>query len=744
MLMLEGTQLGNYDVIRRIRVGGMGAVYEGRQRTAFGRRVAIKVILGNYASDREMRRRFAREARTVAQLHHPHILPLIEFGDEHGILYLVMPFIEGGTLTGYLRRSLPDIKDVADIFLQLLDAVEYAHEEGLIHRDIKSSNVILEARRNGSPYVYLADFGLVRYSEQADFEQAGKPIPLDQIPGTPHYMAPEQARGIVTTATDIYALGVLLYQLLVGELPYDDPDDVEVVKMHLHAPVPSPCDRDASIPIELGDVVHKAMEKRAEDRFANVAEMRQAFLAAIDGPELSVDDDTDLLETDDFILAPPGRRTSILLPSSEPAAPAPSQLAKRRVVHSIPVGMQQPIKRSLSQGRRRFTLAVVAATLIPLTLLILLIMPRVLGFSFFPRGFPVFGTAPFATVSVTVQSKTLKDTYLLTASPQLTQPNLATRIIPDRPVYSTVTSSRTTPASGIKSIPGTQASGSILFDNSSHSTFSVPEGIIYTTTTGIAIRLTQSVKVPPRNEGRNGTAFAPAVAVSSGAIGNIPAYALNTTCCKDQVTVTNPQPFAGGVDPRVVHVVTQADLDGVRNALFQQLQRQALQQLQKQFAANEVESAQPIYVSKVVSDSEPGTQADEVKVQVSVSATAFVYNIVTARQVAEQLLYKQATVLLDSNYQLKGAPTIANPVIVQQGSKGVIYLSISAHGLWMYTISSQQISQWQQSIKGATPTLARTYLVSQAGVADAQIQLPFGADHLPVSVDQIKIALVNV
>jgi serine/threonine protein kinase len=120
-------QLGNYDVVRRIRAGGMGAVYEGRQRSAFGRRVAIKVILGSYATDREMRRRFAREARTIAQLHHPHILPLIEFGDEQRILYLVMPFIEGGTLTGYLRRFLPDLSDVAAIFLQLLDAVEYAH-----------------------------------------------------------------------------------------------------------------------------------------------------------------------------------------------------------------------------------------------------------------------------------------------------------------------------------------------------------------------------------------------------------------------------------------------------------------------------------------------------------------------------------------------------------------------------------------------------------------------------------------
>jgi serine/threonine protein kinase len=182
MLSLEGRQLGNYDIVRRIRVGGMGAVYEGRQRTAFDRRVAIKVILGDYAVDREMRRRFAREARTIARLHHPHILPLIEFGDERGLLYLVMPFIEDGTLTGYLQRELPALDDVASIYQQLLDAVEYAHEQGLIHRDIKSSNVLLEERRNGPPYVYLADFGLVRTAQQSDNEPVGVPIPLDQVP----------------------------------------------------------------------------------------------------------------------------------------------------------------------------------------------------------------------------------------------------------------------------------------------------------------------------------------------------------------------------------------------------------------------------------------------------------------------------------------------------------------------------------------------------------------------------------
>src|SRR5215831_9815256 len=369
MLSLEGQQLGNYDVIRRIRVGGMGAVYEGRQRTAFGRRVAIKVILGNYASDREMRRRFAREARTVAQLHHPHILPLIEFGDEQGILYLVMPFIEGGTLTGYLRRSLPDFNDVATIFLQLLEAVEYAHDQGLIHRDIKSSNVLLEARRDGPPYVYLADFGLVRYSEHADREKTGKPIPLDQIPGTPHYMAPEQARGIITKATDIYALGVLLYQMLVGELPYDDPDDVEIVKMHLYAPVPSPCDRDASIPSDLGEVARKAMAKRAESRFSDVAEMRQAFVEAIERPIHAIEDDKELSEFDEFVEQTPAKK-----PISVPLSP----LEVRESVPErgfIQPGVKQSTNRNVSNSRKHLTLSIVATTLVSLTLLILLLMP---------------------------------------------------------------------------------------------------------------------------------------------------------------------------------------------------------------------------------------------------------------------------------------------------------------------------------------------------------------------------------
>jgi hypothetical protein len=356
----------------------------------------------------------------------------------------------------------------------------------------------------------------------------------------------------------------------------------------------------------------------------------------------------------------------------------------------------------------------------------------------------VLGTAPYATISITVQSKTLQETYLLTASPQISQPNSTTRVIPDRPVYATASASRTTATSGTTSIPGTQANGSVLFDNSGQSTFSVPQETIFTTTSGIEVKVTQSVEVPPRSGGQDGTVTTPAVAVFAGITGNITTNAINTICCGGQVTVSNPEPFSGGVDPRIAHFVTQADLDGVKNALLGQLNRQALQQLRKELAANEVEAAPPSYDTKVFSDSAPGTKVDEVRVQVSVSARAFAYNLATVRQFAAQLLYKQATILLDGNYQLKGAPTIATPKVVQEGVDGIIYLSVPARGLWMYTFSSQQIGQWQQAVKGATPTLAETYLVSQSGVAGVQIQLPFGADHLPIAVDQIKIVLVNV
>jgi len=768
MLSLEGKQLGNYEVIRRIRVGGMGAVYEGKQRTAFDRRVAIKVILGDYAADADMRRRFAREARTVARLHHPHILPLIEFGEEQGMLFLVMPFIDGGTLTSYLRRSLPPLAEVAAMFQQLLDAVEHAHDAGLIHRDIKSSNVLLELRRSGTPYVYLADFGLVRNSRKAELEQTGKQIPLDQVPGTPHYMAPEQTRGIITTSTDIYALGVLLYQMLTGELPYNDDDDIRVIQMHLNAPIPAPSDFDSSIPFELDAVVRTAMAKRSEDRFRNIAEFRQAFLAAVKGPIEFVEDVPMEIE----YVAPQSQRRSVHLqrqdvpspvpmPLPVPLAPprrirngSPTQVRERQERHDRPRITEETVRNPqekqriteepapLHRKRKRLGIPLFATMLVPTVLLLMLLMPRVLGISFFPSGFPILGTPPVATVDVTPQTKTVQATYVLTASPKTTTPDLIAHTIPDRILQSTAVASSTVPTTGTKTIAGVQAQGVVVFSNSTNTQVIVPSGII-TSSSGIKVQLTQNVPVPPRQNKRDGKAPGNAVAVNEGVSGSIAAHTIDGTCCAPGIAVKNVEAFSGGVDAQVLHIVAQSDIDGVQNTLKSQLQAQLVQKLNHQLPADETMTGEPVYTTTVTSNNVVGSQVDMVQVQVSVSASIPSYSRLVMDHVAAQLLDKQAAQTLGSHYQVQGTPTITSQHADVHAKDGLIYLNVAIHGTWLYIFTPQQTGQWRQMIKGATTKVALAYLITQEGVSTVQIHLPFQADRFPTTNDGIEIKIVG-
>ncbi|GAC1456424.1 MAG: hypothetical protein PVSMB2_09640 [Ktedonobacteraceae bacterium] len=767
MLSLEGKQLGNYEVIRRIRVGGMGAVYEGKQRTAFDRRVAIKVILGDYAADRDMRRRFAREAQTVARLHHPHILPLIEFGEEQGMLFLVMPFIDGGTLTSYLRRSLPPLAEVAAIYQQLLDAVEYAHDAGLIHRDIKSSNVLLEQRRSGAPYVYLADFGLVRNSRKAELEQTGKQIPLKQVPGTPHYMAPEQTRGIITTSTDIYALGVLLYQMLTGELPYNDEDDVRVIQMHLYAPIPLPSDHDASIPHELDEVIYTAMAKRSEDRFRTIADLRKAFLAAVKDPIEVVED---LPMEIEFMSQPVVLKRSAHLqefPSPVPI-PLPVPLAPPRRMRNEPSPMQvhehyerqekpritedtfkNPKEKPriteepspLPRKRRGVSIPLFATMVVPTVLLLLLLMPRVLGISFFPSGFPLFGTLPVATVFVTPQTKTLQASYVLTASPKTMKPDLVTHTLPDHMLQSAANASQTVPTSGIKSIAGVQAHGMIAFFNSGN-TQVVINPTVLTSSSGVHIQLTQAVSVPPHQGGKDGKVTGIAVAVNEGVNGNIAAHTLDGTCCGNGVSAINDEAFSGGVDALVLHIVTQADLDNVQNTLLPKLQQQVAQKLQHQLPSDETTAGEPIYTTSTTSSDTVGAQVDQIQVQVQVTGRIPSYSRNVMNQVAAQLLAKQAQTL-SPGYRLQGTPSVAAPHVDVHGRDGLVYLNVTVHGTWVYIFSSEQKNQWRQVIKGATSAAALAYLNTQEGVASVQIHLPFQADHFPITTNDITVRIVG-
>jgi serine/threonine protein kinase len=828
MLSLEGKQLGNYDVIRPIRIGGMGAVYEGRQRTAFGRRVAIKVIHNDYASDRDMRRRFAREARTIARLQHPHILPLIEFGDEHGILYLVMPLIEGGTLTSYLRHSnLPDLAEVTSIYQQLLDAVEYAHEEGLIHRDIKSSNVLLEMRRSGPPHVYLADFGLVRVIRPNDSLQVGKPIPLDQVPGTPHYMAPEQTRGIVTPLTDIYALGVLLYQLLTGNLPYNDPDEIRVIQMHLSAPIPSPCDEDASIPYELDEVVQTAMAKHPDDRYQSVAELRTAFLAALKGPsryEAKAGARDKKQNPRGFhphhrspLRSLRDEKISLPLPqpqaSATPPAPEPIILQRKptpelpRRTQKLPgetqglslrqsseaanksheqsettnklepathlhttdsiqenrleqgnhkrvrnteeptllptaevggvstlVGLAPTPKTNKTKRRHLFILSLIVTIVLVTTLVILL---NISGTSIIPS---VGGSQ--ATIQITEKQTPEQESYVLTASPQYTTPDPNAFAIPARMIQSSSTDGNTANTTGQKTIAATAAQGTLLFTNTADTAVFINEGQDFFTATGVHIRLTQNVTVPPLDQqnGQDGTVRASAVAAIPGKAGNN--IAANTPLQTNpplQITVKTLNTFSGGTDAQTVHIVAQADIDGLLTDLRKKLTSQVGQQLQNQLTSGEILATQPTSSENSKSNFPVGAQTDQVQVTLSLQESVPVFKPAVAVQIAATLLNNQINHNLGANFRRTGDITKVGEPNVTDVKNDTIILSVTVRGTWIYNFSAAQTDQWRRDIKGLTIAAAERYLKAQPNITDVHIQLPFGTDHLPTVVNNINI-----
>lgn len=227
MVELIGQNLGQYEIIEEIAKGGMATVYRARQ-ASIGRDVAIKVLPAKFTHDENFIERFNREVEVIAQLQHPHILPVYDYGEFEDMPYIVMAYIKGGTLTDRINNGPMPSDEVARMVHQIADALDFAHSKGIVHRDFKPSNVLLDERGN----TYLADFGLAKITE------SGSEITGTMIVGTPHYMAPEQARaGDVTGSVDVYALGVTIYQMLTGHAPYKAPTAAGVMVAHITEPI---------------------------------------------------------------------------------------------------------------------------------------------------------------------------------------------------------------------------------------------------------------------------------------------------------------------------------------------------------------------------------------------------------------------------------------------------------------------------------------------------------------------------
>ena len=255
---------GRYEIHELIGVGGMANVYRCND-TVDDREVAIKILKDEYLNNEEFIRRFKNESKAIAMLSHPNIVKVydVSFGDM--IQYIVMEYIDGITLKEYIEsQGIIEWKDAIHLTTQVLKALQHAHESGIVHRDIKPQNIML--LQDGT--IKVTDFGIARFSDKATRTMT------DQAIGSVHYIAPEQARGSVTDGkTDIYSVGVMLYEMLTGRLPFDGDSAVTVALMQLQSTPKRPREINPGIPVGLEQITIRAMQKQPEDRYASAAEM---------------------------------------------------------------------------------------------------------------------------------------------------------------------------------------------------------------------------------------------------------------------------------------------------------------------------------------------------------------------------------------------------------------------------------------------------------------------------------------
>ena len=315
-----GENVGPYRILERLGQGGMATVYVA-YHPALDRHVAIKVLHPALKEDPNFLERFRREARVVARLEHPNIVPIYDFAEHDGQPYLVMKFIEGETLKARLLRG-PLTKEEG---LTIIDAVgqglSYAHGRGVLHRDIKPSNILLS--KEGP--IYLADFGLARIAAAGE-----STLSNDMLLGTPQYISPEQARGErqLTDGTDIYSLAVVLYELVVGRVPFSADTPFSIIHDHIYKPLPLPRAVNPNVPEAVQRVLLKALAKERADRYATVEAMVAAFKPAVEkgdvGVMLDIGPAVGPAETAPRMLveSPPGIDAAFAPPLAPSSAPA--------------------------------------------------------------------------------------------------------------------------------------------------------------------------------------------------------------------------------------------------------------------------------------------------------------------------------------------------------------------------------------------------------------------------------------
>jgi serine/threonine protein kinase len=273
---LTGKTLGSYRVLEPLGRGGMAEVYKG-YHPLLDRYVAIKVLLSHLVKDSSFVERFQREAAAVARLRHPNIVQVHDFGIHEGVTYMVMEFVQGQTLKERLtalrvKGERLRAAEVLTLTKELASALDHAHANGLVHRDVKPANILLREAATDGYEAILTDFGIAKMLEGVQFTETGLSM------GTPDYMSPEQAAGEpITSQTDVYALGIVTFEMLTNQLPFHADTPAAMLLKHINTEPPSPRTINPSMPAALDFVLFRALAKRARDRWSSAGEFARAL-----------------------------------------------------------------------------------------------------------------------------------------------------------------------------------------------------------------------------------------------------------------------------------------------------------------------------------------------------------------------------------------------------------------------------------------------------------------------------------
>ena len=360
MIQIGKIFAGRYRIIKQIGRGGMADVYLAKDLILDGEEVAVKVLRTNYQTDPIAVARFQREARAMADLDHPHIVRITDIGEEDGQQYLAMEYVAGLDLKRYIKEHHPlSNEEAVRIMGQILLAMRLAHTRGIVHRDLKPQNILLTP--DGTAKV--TDFGIAVAFAETSLTQTNSML------GSVHYLSPEQARGSkATVQSDIYAMGIIFYEMLTGHIPYDGDSAVTIALQHFQKPLPSVIDENPSVPQALENVVIKATAKKLTDRYQSVAEMYVDLSSSLsynrrNEPKLVFNDTT---KADTKTLPKVSQSTLTSIPKVQTQSPKP-QTAKPSQQASEDNYASKPVKKRKFRVRYMILLAsivLVAASLV--------------------------------------------------------------------------------------------------------------------------------------------------------------------------------------------------------------------------------------------------------------------------------------------------------------------------------------------------------------------------------------------